>query len=327
MNPPLRAEARPPGADRGPALGRARLHRHRPRAALARGEGGAVRAARRWASPASRPRSPRCTPSLVLPGVLELALLVERMTAGGRAVRAAGAHARARRARANLVPRRPGRRMEVGEAGYESRSANSCFAGRRLRGRVRMTVAAGVCGIARARLRDPARRGGRPAARSRPAGDCVKLRPLASAGRRDRRAGGVSPGGARLRAGGAQHGCRWSEERAGLGVPGARHASSTRRASATPCRRWPSTWTGSRRSRRSASRRSPPTAFDSALAELERDQVLLCGIESHVCVNQTADDLLAGGVRGSRRDATRSAPGPKTTASWASTRWSSPART
>jgi dihydroorotase len=32
---------------------------------------------------------------------------------------------------------------EVGEAGYESRSANSAFAGRRLTGRVRMTVADG----------------------------------------------------------------------------------------------------------------------------------------------------------------------------------------
>jgi dihydroorotase len=31
----------------------------------------------------------------------------------------------------------------VGEAGYESRSENSCFAGRELRGRVLMTVAAG----------------------------------------------------------------------------------------------------------------------------------------------------------------------------------------
>ena len=28
---------------------------------------------------------------------------------------------------------------------------------------------------------------------------------------------------------------------------------------------------------------------------MERDQLLLCGIESHVCVNQTAEDLLAGG--------------------------------
>jgi dihydroorotase len=31
----------------------------------------------------------------------------------------------------------------VGEAGYESRSDNSCFAGRELRGKVLMTVAAG----------------------------------------------------------------------------------------------------------------------------------------------------------------------------------------
>jgi nicotinamidase-related amidase len=35
--------------------------------------------------------------------------------------------------------------------------------------------------------------------------------------------------------------------------------------------------------------------FHAALAEGERDQVLLCGIESHVCVNQTAEDLLADG--------------------------------
>jgi nicotinamidase-related amidase len=33
-------------------------------------------------------------------------------------------------------------------------------------------------------------------------------------------------------------------------------------------------------------------AFNAALAGTGRDQVLLCGIESHVCVNQTADDLL-----------------------------------
>ena len=33
---------------------------------------------------------------------------------------------------------------EVGESGYESRSANSPYAGRRLTGRVRMTVAGGA---------------------------------------------------------------------------------------------------------------------------------------------------------------------------------------
>jgi nicotinamidase-related amidase len=35
--------------------------------------------------------------------------------------------------------------------------------------------------------------------------------------------------------------------------------------------------------------------FSKRLRDSGRDQILLCGIESHVCVNQTADDLLAGG--------------------------------
>ena len=36
--------------------------------------------------------------------------------------------------------------------------------------------------------------------------------------------------------------------------------------------------------------------FSSALHDAGRDQVLLCGIESHVCVNQTAEDLIADGI-------------------------------
>jgi dihydroorotase len=37
-----------------------------------------------------------------------------------------------------------GAEWEVGEAGYESRSANNAFAGQTLTGRVRLTVAAGA---------------------------------------------------------------------------------------------------------------------------------------------------------------------------------------
>jgi nicotinamidase-related amidase len=37
-------------------------------------------------------------------------------------------------------------------------------------------------------------------------------------------------------------------------------------------------------------------AFTAQLRASERDQVLICGIESHVCVNQTADDLIGQGL-------------------------------
>lgn len=46
--------------------------------------------------------------------------------------------------------------------------------------------------------------------------------------------------------------------------------------------------------------RLPKTVFSAAQADgfdlQGRDQVLMCGIETHVCVNQTAHDLLAGGI-------------------------------
>jgi dihydroorotase len=80
---------------------------------------------------------------LVLPGVIGLELLVERMTSGGEPfgipapVLAVGAPA-------NIVLVDLAAKWEVGEAGYESRSANSCFAGRAFTGRVRMTVAGGA---------------------------------------------------------------------------------------------------------------------------------------------------------------------------------------
>ena len=80
---------------------------------------------------------------LVLPGVLDLATLVTKLTAGGATLDlpvpriAAGAPA-------NLCMIDLDAEWVVGEDGYESRSANCCFAGRTLRSRVLLTVAAGA---------------------------------------------------------------------------------------------------------------------------------------------------------------------------------------
>jgi dihydroorotase len=79
---------------------------------------------------------------LVLPGVLDLPLVVERMTAGAEPYGLA-VPTLAKDAPANLCLADLEARWSVGESGYESRSENSCFAGRELRGRVLMTVAAG----------------------------------------------------------------------------------------------------------------------------------------------------------------------------------------
>jgi dihydroorotase len=80
---------------------------------------------------------------LVLPGVIDLELLVTRMTAGGEPFGiAAPALAPGRAANLCLVDLDAD--WDVGEAGYESRSANCAFDGRRLTGRVRMTIADGA---------------------------------------------------------------------------------------------------------------------------------------------------------------------------------------
>ena len=80
---------------------------------------------------------------LVLPGLIELDLLVERMTAGG-APFGLELPSLAPGSRANVCLVDLDAEWEVGEAGYESRSDNCAFAGRRLTGRVRMTVADGT---------------------------------------------------------------------------------------------------------------------------------------------------------------------------------------
>jgi dihydroorotase len=79
---------------------------------------------------------------LVLPGVLPLALVVEKLSAGAALMGLPTPEIRIGRT-ADLVLVDLGAEWEAGEAGYESRSENCCFAGRRLRGKVLATVAAG----------------------------------------------------------------------------------------------------------------------------------------------------------------------------------------
>jgi dihydroorotase len=79
---------------------------------------------------------------LVVPGVLPLALVVEKLTSGAALLdlptpRIAPGEA------ANLTLVDLGATWEVGAAGYASRSENCCFHGRELQGRVVLTVAAG----------------------------------------------------------------------------------------------------------------------------------------------------------------------------------------
>jgi dihydroorotase len=80
---------------------------------------------------------------LVLPGVLGLGLLIERMTSGA-ALFELPTHTIATGQPANLTLVDLDARWVAGEHGWESRSENCCFAGRRLQGRVLLTAAAGA---------------------------------------------------------------------------------------------------------------------------------------------------------------------------------------
>src|SRR6187551_3593600 len=80
---------------------------------------------------------------LVVPGVLSLACVVERMTSGLETL-GLWAPRVAVGQEANLVLVDLDDEWHVGEDGYESRSENCCFAGRRLRGRILLTLAGGA---------------------------------------------------------------------------------------------------------------------------------------------------------------------------------------
>ena len=80
---------------------------------------------------------------LVLPGTIDLELLVERMTAGASLFGLPTPRIEVG-APANLTLMDLSAEWVAGEHGWESRSENCCFAGRRLTGRVLMTIAAGT---------------------------------------------------------------------------------------------------------------------------------------------------------------------------------------
>ena len=80
---------------------------------------------------------------LVLPGVIDLTLLVERMSAGA-ALFGLPTPRIAPGEPANIAVVDLDAEWIAGEHGWESRSENCCFAGRRLRGRVLLTLAAGA---------------------------------------------------------------------------------------------------------------------------------------------------------------------------------------
>lgn len=80
---------------------------------------------------------------LVVPGILPLSLLIEKLTSGAALFDLCTPKLEVGAA-ANLALVDLGAEWVVGEHGYASRSANSCFHGRRFNGVVRLTVAAGT---------------------------------------------------------------------------------------------------------------------------------------------------------------------------------------
>ena len=320
MNPPLRVAARPRGADRGPALGRDRLRRDRPRSPLAGGEGGAVRGG---ADGRDRPRDRLRGP-----------LYGPRAARRARPRPAGGAHDRRRRARTACGLRRSRRarradlclvdleaRWTVGEAGYECRSDNSCFAGRELQGRVLMTLRGGAVAYRERgfaiRLADDRPGRSRPGARvkldrSRAALVVVDVQEAFRPAVLDfeqvaRQRGGAGAGRARAGAADARH--RAVPE--GPRAHGARGGRAPRR-DVSRSRRSPSA-----RSRRTASRRAARGAPRPGPAVRDRGPRVR---------EPDGRGPARGRRRGARRRRTPSPRARRRTARSACTRWSAPAR-
>ena len=94
---------------------------------------------------------------LVLPGALELEVIVERLSGGGALYGLPIPHDARRASRRTSRWSTSARASRSAPTGYASRSANCCFQGRTLHGRVELTLAAGR--LAFRRRRDRPRRG------------------------------------------------------------------------------------------------------------------------------------------------------------------------
>ena len=220
-----------------------------------------------------------------------LGLLVERMTAGAALLGLPDAADRAPASRPTSRSSTSTREWVVGEDGYESRSDELLLRrARRCSGRVLLTVAAGAVAYRERAFAVSAAPDWEHAAERRAA------RPRPRRARRRRRAGGLP------------RSCGFDGVAAALRAAGRRARASSACRSSSPSST-PRAWAhGPPRCRRtSTASRVEKTVFAAARAEgfdLDgRDQVLVCGIEAHVCVQQTV-------ARPARRAASRSTSPP-----------------
>ena len=250
---------------------------------------------------------------LVLPGVLPLALLVERMTRRRRAARPADSR-RSPSASPRTWPGRPRRALGGRRA--------------RLREQLGQLVLRGPH-AARRRAADGRRRrsrlprgGSGGGARVSPVGRraaAAHARPRAHRACRDRRAGGVREGRRALRARSPRRRRSSCGARSALGLPVLVTEQYPRGLGDTV--------PAGARARSATVERLPKTVFSGRAAPTAstshgRDQALVCGIETHVCVNQTVARPARRRRRGARRASTRSPRAPPPTASSGCARWS-----
>ena len=210
---------------------------------------------------------------LVLPGVLPLELVVDKLSSGAALVGLPLPAIRTGEA-ANLCLLDLESEWEVGEAGYESRSENCCFAGRRLRGRVLATVAAGAVAFRQRTLLG----GGRGVSLLERERAAVVVVDVQEGFRSYETFDAVSTACGRL-----VEGARI------LGVPVVATAQYPKGL-------------GPVAPEVGLQDEQPveKTVFSAVRADGfdlgGRDQAVVCGIEAHICVSQTVHDLLASGV-------------------------------